>query len=133
MTRKRIFIVDDEPGFTRLMKLGLERVGDYDVLEENEASMAACVARKFRPDIIFLDLIMPRIRGDEIAAQIRADPELAGVPIIFLTALVSESLCRVHESCPILPKPIGLAAITGCISQYCSGDGHALRGNLNGN
>jgi CheY-like chemotaxis protein len=120
MNAIRVLIVDDEPGFTRLMKLGLERVGNYHVLEENEAVNATRAAREFRPDIIFLDLIMPRIRGDEVAAQIRADPELNGVPIVFLTAVVSGAFGSVQDSRPVLPKPVGLDAIMDSIEQYCS-------------
>ena len=61
MKKKRIFVVDDEPGFTRLLKLTLERTGNYTVLEQNDGTQAWLTAREFKPDIIFLDIVMPKI------------------------------------------------------------------------
>jgi len=119
MNKTRVFIVDDEPGFTRLVKLTLERSGAYEVLEENDASQAWLAARSFKPHIIFLDIVMPRVDGGEVAQQIKSDPALAGVPIIFLTAIVSQQESQ-HQlgGFPFLAKPVSLAAITKCIEEY---------------
>ena len=74
MDKKRIFIVDDESGFTRLLKLTLEKTGGYLVKEENDGTNAWRAAREFKPDIIFLDIVMPKIDGGDVAQQIRSDP-----------------------------------------------------------
>src|SRR5882757_7174042 len=89
--KKRIFIVDDESGFTRLLKLTLERSGKYMVKEINDGTQAWLAAREFKPDLIFLDIVMPKVDGGEVAQQIRSDPMLAHIPIIFLTAIVSQT------------------------------------------
>ena len=76
MTKQRIFIVDDEAGFTRLLKLTLEKTGNFQVQEENDGTNAWLEARAFKPDIIFLDIVMPKIDGGDVAQQIRkANPE----------------------------------------------------------
>jgi two-component system phosphate regulon response regulator PhoB len=107
---KRVLIVDDEPQITDLVKLYLERSGDYQVEVENDSAQAMSKARQFGPDVIVLDIMMPEPDGSELAASLRADPGLRHVPILFLTALVSQS-----ESCDpkfgfdrrhYLPKPI---------------------------
>jgi CheY-like chemotaxis protein len=90
MDKKRILIVDDEPTFTRMMKLVLEQTGRYEVRQENKGVQALAAARDFRPDLILLDVVMPDLDGGDVAAQIEADPMLKGVPIVFLTALVDE-------------------------------------------
>jgi CheY-like chemotaxis protein len=119
MTKTRVFIVDDEAGFTRLVKLTLERSGAYEVLEENDASRAWLAARSFKPHVIFLDIVMPRMDGGEVAQQIRSDPLLAGVPIIFLTAIVSQQESQNQlGGFPFLSKPVSVAAITRCIEQH---------------
>jgi len=119
MNKTRVFIVDDEAGFTRLVKLTLERSGAYEVLEENDASQAWLAARSFKPDIIFLDIVMPRMDGGEVAQQVRSDPMLAGVPIIFLTAIVSQLESQNHlGGFPFLSKPVSVAAITRCIEEH---------------
>lgn len=123
MPKKRVFVVDDESGFTRLLKLTLEKSGNYDVLEENDGSKAWLAAREFRPDIIFLDIVMPKIDGGEVAQQIRSDPLLEHVPIIFLTAIVSEKEGgQMIAGFPFLAKPVSLAAINSCIEDHLGVD-----------
>jgi CheY-like chemotaxis protein len=90
MKMKKILIVDDEPAFTRMMKLVLEKTGRYEVTYENNAHQALSTARSFLPDLILLDVVMPEMDGGDVAGQLQADPLLRDVPIIFLTALVGE-------------------------------------------
>ena len=82
-------IVDDDANSTHLVKILLERSGPYLVLEENDPTKADQTAHNFRPDVILLDIIMPKMDGGELATQIEADRELHDTPIIFLTALVT--------------------------------------------
>jgi putative two-component system response regulator len=119
MKKQRILIVDDESGFTRLLKLTLERTGQYEVCEENDGTKAWLLARDFKPDIIFLDIVMPRVDGGEVAQQIRSDPMLAKVPIIFLTAIVSAKEGG-HEigGFPFLAKPVSLDTIVKTIAEH---------------
>jgi CheY-like chemotaxis protein len=72
-----------------MIQLNLERAGKYDVATENHGSKAIEAIREFRPDIILLDIMMPDKSGDDIAQEIRDDPRLSRIPIIFLTALVT--------------------------------------------
>lgn len=88
MTKKRILIVDDEVGAARLLKANLEQTDRYEVRVENWPEDALAAAREFRPDLVLLDIIMPRLPGGNVAAQIEADPSLKGTPIVFLTAAV---------------------------------------------
>src|SRR6266571_1897445 len=79
--KRRILIVDDDPDSTHLVKILLEKTGNYVVLEENDPDEAHQNARNFRPDAILLDIMMPKTDGGEVAAQIDADPELRSKPI----------------------------------------------------
>ena len=88
--KKKIMVVDDEASLTRLIKANLERTGRYEVLTENQGAKAVEAARQFKPDLIFLDVMMPDLEGDEVAAEIQEDPELSGTPYIFLTAIVTK-------------------------------------------
>lgn len=119
METKRILIVDDEAGFTRLLKLTLEGTKRYIVKEENDGSQALTVARQFRPDLMLLDIVMPKMDGGDVARQITADPTLKSVKIIFLTAIVSQK--EVHAGgiggIPFMAKPVSLAALTKMIDE----------------
>lgn len=87
--KKRILVVDDEPALTRMVKLNLERTGNYEVRTENQGSMAVQAAREFKPDLIFLDVMMPDMTGDEVSAQLKEDEELSRIKFIFMTAIVT--------------------------------------------
>jgi CheY-like chemotaxis protein len=87
--KKRILMVDDEVALTRMVKLNLERTGNYKVRTENEGAKAIAAAREFKPDLIMLDVMMPGMSGDEIAAQLKEDPELSKIKFIFVTAIVT--------------------------------------------
>ena len=87
--KKRILVVDDEPALTKMVKMNLERTGDYEVRTENQGSKTVDAAREFKPDLIFLDVMMPDMSGDEVSAQLRKDPELAKIKQIFMTAIVT--------------------------------------------
>ena len=88
--KKRILVVDDEPALTRMVKLNLERTGDYEVRTENQGSMALEAAREFKPDLILLDVMMPDMSGDEVSAQMKEDEELSKIKYIFMTAIVTK-------------------------------------------
>jgi DNA-binding response OmpR family regulator len=88
--KKRILVVDDEPAITRMVKLNLERTGDYEVRTENQGSMTVSAAKEFKPDLIFLDIMMPDMDGDEVSALLKEDEELSTIPFIFMTAIVTK-------------------------------------------
>jgi len=123
MNPKRILIVDDETGFTRLLKLILEKKGVFQVQVENDGLQAVNTARKFKPDIIFLDVVMPNIDGGDVASLIKADPILTHVPIVFLTAIVSQKEANRQYSGEIggfifLAKPVNIDTMIECIEQH---------------
>ena len=116
----RILIVDDDQDSTHLIKILLEKIGRYLVIEENDATKAHQTAKNFRPNVILLDILMPQVDGGEIAARIDADPELQTTPIIFLTALVTkaEAKAGLHiQGHPILAKPINIPELIKGIEE----------------
>ena len=120
MNQKRILIVDDESGFTRLLKLTLEKTGNFIVKEENDATRAHETAHEFRPDLILLDIVMPKIDGGDVASKIREDWSLHRTPIVFLTAIVSNKEANSSHligGFPFLSKPISLENLIKCIEE----------------
>jgi len=117
---RRVLIVDNDRDSTHLVKVLLEKTGRYLVCEENDPTRAHLSARNFRPDLILLDIVMPERDGGEIAAQIRADPELHNTPIIFVTALVTraEAKTGLHiDGHPFLAKPINIPELINAIER----------------
>ena len=119
--KRRILIVDDDANSTHLVKILLERSGPYLVLEENDPTKADQTAHNFKPDVILLDIVMPKMDGGELATQIEADRELRDTPIIFLTALVthSETKSGLHvQGHPLVAKPISIPELIDAIEKH---------------
>jgi CheY-like chemotaxis protein len=115
-----ILIIDDNRDFTHAAKRVLERTGRYFVYEENDAAKAHRTAQVFKPDLILLDIAMPEIDGGEVAARIQSDPALHRIPIVFLTALVTQAEGRSGlriEGHPFLAKPISLPELINGIEE----------------
>jgi two-component system, OmpR family, response regulator len=109
---KRILVIDDESAIARSLKLNLEAVGGYEVGTENNPRRALETARHFRPDLVLLDFMMPDMDGGDVATRLRADPLFRDIPIIFLTAIVSNAETDGHEMMrggeTFLAKPVDL-------------------------
>lgn len=87
---KTILIVDDKPGVTRLYRQYLESAGGYKVFTENQGSCAVATVRKCHPDLVVMDILMPDMLGCDVAAELREDPALAHIKVIFVTAMLKE-------------------------------------------
>ena len=122
--KKKILVVDDESRITRMIKRNLEVTGNYEVETENSSIAAIATARRFDPDLVVLDVMMPDMDGGEVLAVIRDDPKLHHLPVIFLTAIVTQEEAG-HQGKEIggrffLAKPVKtedlVAAIEGAFS-----------------
>lgn len=85
MSQPKILVVDDEPFICRSLTFVL-RKGNYEVLEARNGEEALVAIREHKPDLVFLDVMMPKINGFQVTQQVRSDPALNGVKIILLTA-----------------------------------------------
>lgn len=84
-----ILVADDEPALLRLMEFMLAKQGHL-LLTATNGEEALALARERRPDLVVLDIMMPKRDGYSVAAAIRADPQIQHMPIIMLTARAQE-------------------------------------------
>ena len=85
-TRKKLLIVDDEKMNVEFFQLMLSKLG-FVVEEANDGVEALEKVKKFRPDLILLDNVMPRMTGWEVTKTLKADPKYKDIPIIMFSAL----------------------------------------------
>jgi DNA-binding response OmpR family regulator len=85
-----VLCADDDPDILGLVSLRLERAG-FRVVTAEDGERAVELARRERPDLAVLDVMMPRSTGLEVLAELRRDPALAGIKVILLSARVQES------------------------------------------
>jgi two-component system, OmpR family, response regulator len=119
-SKSRVLIVDDNSRFARSAQHFLEHTGNYLACAVNDPRRALETARSFKPDLVLVDLIMPQEDGPEVAAQFEADWALHGVPIVFLTSLITAEEAkdgrRVYGH-RILPKPTSSSALFELVEQ----------------
>ena len=120
MDKKKILIVDDEAGITKLLKVMLERSGRYEVQCEGEGTKAVASIKAFQPDLILLDINLPDAQGGEISASLQEEPTLRNIPIIFLTGMVSMEETKGGMTIgghPALSKPVDMSRLFECIEK----------------
>lgn len=82
---RRVMVVDDEPFILRSLVYVLKKEG-YDVASAEDGNDALLQVRESRPEILFLDVMMPKMDGFELCRIIKSDPELREIYVILLTA-----------------------------------------------
>jgi two-component system, OmpR family, alkaline phosphatase synthesis response regulator PhoP len=86
---QKILVVDDEESILELLKYNLEKQG-YDVRTALDGQLGVDIAKKFHPDLVLLDIMMPKMDGVEACRLIKAMPELQNTYVVFLTARSEE-------------------------------------------
>ena len=90
MLDNKILIVDDEPSIVRSLSFVLDKEG-YDVSIAEDGDQAMAMIRGSKPNIIFLDVLMPKKNGYDVCRSIKSDPELMNIHVVMLTAKDQES------------------------------------------
>lgn len=85
----RIFVIDDDPELLMMVGMILRRAGHETILTSDSVEGSDRIAKE-QPDLLILDLMMPHMSGFEVCRKIRSTPEIAGLPIMILTARIQE-------------------------------------------
>jgi DNA-binding response OmpR family regulator len=88
--KKKILIVDDEVNILKVLRFYLTNA-NYEVVTTGDGAIGIQQARSLKPDLLILDIMMPKVDGPAIAQAVREFPETKDTPIIFLTGLLSKN------------------------------------------
>ena len=111
MFRPKVLIIDDEKDFCHFAKFNLESTRRYRVLTRTSGSEGLQTAIRKRPDIIYLDIMMPGMDGFEVLTALKENVRTANIPVVMLTALdqdVSKMKAAELYCDQYLAKPVGL-------------------------
>jgi len=111
---RRILLVDDEPEIRAIARMALEMVGHFEVRDFGSAEEALAATAVVRPDLILLDVMMPRMDGLQALARLRCIPVTSGTPVIFMTAKVQPSEVAAYEALGaigVIAKPFSPMAL----------------------
>ena len=110
-----ILVVEDDPTISAILRIFLEDSGCRIVVAEHGGE-AVRLARELRPDLITLDLALPDIDGTEVLRQIKTDSDLAGIPVIVVTARRFEPRPDEHVTA-VLQKPFDATELEETVSR----------------
>lgn len=88
--QQTVLVVDDEPFICRSLSFVL-RKGNYHVVEARNGEEALAAVREHKPDLVFMDVMMPKLNGFDVCAAIKQDPDLRSTRVILLTAKGQDS------------------------------------------
>jgi CheY-like chemotaxis protein len=116
MPRKTILICDDEETMRQLLRVVLD--GNYDFEEAPDGPSALALARRLRPDLIVLDVMLPGTGGIAVLEELRADERLAPVPVVIMTAWPQmEKQALDAGASKFFPKPFEPEAMKDAVEE----------------
>ena len=86
---KRILLVEDSPAHLQLMEAALRGRG-YTILTAEDGEQALEQAHRHRPDLILLDVVLPKKNGYQVCRQLKTEPEMSSIPIIMVSSKTQE-------------------------------------------
>ena len=119
MDKKKILIVDDEPNVRRLVHTILSK--DFTVLEAEDGKQAIDIACTQKPDLILMDMLMPRMDGLTACYTIKNDPTTKSIPVLMLTAIGFELNVKLSQQMgadAYMTKPFNSQALLDKIAQF---------------
>lgn len=119
MAAARILLVEDDSGIRESVAECLEIEGYQVSAVANGSDALDWLAREV-PDVLLVDLVMPVMSGGELLARVRADPRLASVPAVLMTAAIPAAGAPVPEADAMLPKPFDLDALLEVVQRLAA-------------
>ncbi len=119
MGKKKILIADDEPNIRLLVGSMLSK--DYSVLKASGGKEAIDIARSQNPDLILMDILMPKLDGYTACSTIKKDPATKAIPVVMLTAVgyeLNKKLAKEVGADGYIIKPFSPQELLNTIGQF---------------
>ena len=123
-------VVDDSPTIRKILGLTLERAG-YTVVAEPDGESAIERLVQVVPDLILLDIAMPKLDGYDVCKRIKQDPRTAGVPVVMLSgkgAFFDKVKGHMAGATEYLTKPFETPAVLAVVKTHCPSPVEAVNG-----
>lgn len=127
--RPLVLVLDDEPDIRRIATRLISALG-FGVVVGRSGSEGLLLARRYRPDLVLADALMPGLDGRELALQIKQDPQLAATPVVVMTSLYTAAKYRnqafnAYRVDDYLAKPLDLGALRSLLEKQLHARGAA--------
>jgi DNA-binding response OmpR family regulator len=120
MSKKVILVIDDEESICKIIRDGLQRMGQYKILTAQSGKDGIQLAKKSQPDMVLLDIDMPTMNGFQVLESLKEDPETYSIPVVMLTGQREDEFkvaaSRLYSE-DYLTKPIRVSELEARINQ----------------
>ena len=110
----KVLVIDDEETLCEVIKFSLEQTGRFQVGFATDGKTGLLMARKGAPDVVLLDVCMPKMSGLEVLKVLKKDYPLSEIPVIMFSGLLDEATkteCNYQYSEEFIEKPVDLAQL----------------------
>ncbi len=118
--KKKVLVIEDEREISTIMRMRLEAAG-YDVLQACDGEEGLKTAKSCSPDLILLDLVLPKVAGTQVLDELKADKDYSSIPIIIVTGL-SQDAVKQQSSIPkadaFFLKPYDTVELMATIADF---------------
>lgn len=117
---RKILHVEDDPDIQEIVKMVLESLGGFEILQCESGQEALAAACAFVPDLFLLDVMMPNMTGPETLTHLREMPEFADTPAIFMTAKAQPDEIQAfmnHGAVSVITKPFDPMKLTDQVNE----------------
>lgn len=121
LKNKRVLIVDDEEDLTAVLALRLSAGWGFSVSVAHDGAEGTRKASVFKPDVILLDLAMPRVDGWEMCRRLRDNPDTRHIPLVIMTACVTKGVTEraaQEGASKVLLKPIADVELLSVLREH---------------
>jgi two-component system alkaline phosphatase synthesis response regulator PhoP len=115
----KILIADDEPHIRQLVNNALGK--DYSILQASNGEEAMNIALSQKPDLILMDIVMPKVDGYSACSQIKSDQVTKGIPVVMITGIgfkINEKVAKDLGADGYITKPFTLESLVNIAEQY---------------
>jgi PAS domain S-box-containing protein len=113
-----VLVIEDDPGARDLLRRFLGKEG-FRVETANRGEDGLRLARELHPDVITLDVMMPGMDGWAVLSELKADPDLADIPVVMVTIVDNKNLGYALGAVDYLTKPIQRDRLLAILEKYC--------------
>ncbi|MGB5248836.1 MAG: response regulator [Gammaproteobacteria bacterium] len=116
-----VLIIEDDPGARELLARTLKKDG-YRVVEAADGEAGLELAAKLRPALITLDVMMPGVDGWAVLRRLKADPELADIPVVMVSMVADKGMGTALGADDYLVKPVDKSVLLRAVGRYAQGE-----------
>lgn len=120
---KKIMVVDDNPNLSALLEATLQNVYDLAFASDGEEALKRAMSEK--PDLILLDIMLPKMDGFEVLNHLKKDPKTKSIPVVMLSALSHQEerlKAQQYGADGYIAKPFSPHFLLDTVSQFLSGE-----------